>query len=196
MFIRIGKRPDHGFSEPLGLLSDCHRRIEHFLQLLIDTTTRAAGATLTAPQRADLEAALSYFATAAPRHTADEEESLFPRLLACEGEAAAAATETIVRLEKDHLEADRRHIVVDVLVRTWLAEGTLDQDATAELRVHLSSLLAIYRDHIAVEDRHLFPAAARLLSFDQMSEIGAEMAARRGLAPPPARAATAAPHHE
>jgi hemerythrin-like domain-containing protein len=184
MFIHIGKRPDHGFSEPLGLLSDCHRRIEHCLQVLTDTTSRAAGGALSARQRADLEAALKYFATAAPRHTADEEDSLFPRLCASGDVAAKAAMETIARLEKDHVEAERLHIAIHALIVTWLTAGALDQDATAELRVHLSSLRAIYRDHIAIEDLRLFPAAARLLSFDQMAEIGAEMAARRGLAPP------------
>ena len=47
----------------------------------------------------------------------------------------------------------------------------------------LQSVWVIYRDHIAVEDCDLFPAAARLLSPDQMKDIGAEMAARRGLPP-------------
>jgi hypothetical protein len=35
MAIQIGQRPDHDFHEPLGLLSDCHRRIEHFLRVFI-----------------------------------------------------------------------------------------------------------------------------------------------------------------
>lgn len=33
MRITIGTRPDHGFDEPLGPPSDCHRRIEPFLQI-------------------------------------------------------------------------------------------------------------------------------------------------------------------
>ena len=31
MPIQIGQGADHSFDEPLGLLSDCHRRIEQFL---------------------------------------------------------------------------------------------------------------------------------------------------------------------
>ena len=34
MLVRIGQPADHGFDERLGLLSDCHRRIEQFLGLL------------------------------------------------------------------------------------------------------------------------------------------------------------------
>lgn len=80
--IQIGGRPDHGFSEPLGLLSDCHRRIEHFLQLLVKVDLEAAGGQLTLEYRGALEKALRYFETAVLTHTADEEASLFPRLRA------------------------------------------------------------------------------------------------------------------
>ena len=43
MPIQIGQRADHGFDEPLGLLSDCHRRIEHFLRVLSTISADAAG---------------------------------------------------------------------------------------------------------------------------------------------------------
>ena len=32
MGIQIGAKPDSGFDDPIGMLKDCHRRIEHFLQ--------------------------------------------------------------------------------------------------------------------------------------------------------------------
>ena len=66
MPLQIGQRPDHGFTEPLGLLSDCHRRIEHFLRVLLAIDREGAGGPLAAGPRAELEAALTYFATAAP----------------------------------------------------------------------------------------------------------------------------------
>ena len=43
----------------------------------------------------------------------------------------------------------------------------------------LSTLQAIYKDHIGIEDRELFPAAARLLSSSELMAVGLEMAARR-----------------
>jgi hemerythrin-like domain-containing protein len=181
MVIRIGGRPDHGFDEPLGLLSDCHRRIEHFLHVIAVRIGEAAGGALDDRQRADLEASLEYFATAAPRHTADEEESLFPRLRACGDRAAAAALETIERLEGDHADAERRHAAVERILRQWIADGQLDADAVSELNAHVASLQTIYHEHIAIEDTQLFPAAARVLRREELAEIGDEMAARRGL---------------
>jgi hemerythrin-like domain-containing protein len=184
MLLRIGTQPDHGFDEPLGLLSDCHRRIEHFLHVIAVRVREAAGGALTDRQRTDLEASLKYFATAAPRHTADEEESLFPRLRASGDPAAAEALASVARLEREHSEAERRHDAVDRLLRRWMAEGCLAAEAEAELITHVEALQATYRDHIAVEDCELFPAAARLLSAGQLADIGAEMAARRGLPGP------------
>jgi len=81
MLIKIGGHPDHSFDEPLGLLSDCHRRIEHFLHVLELVAARNAHP-MTSAERIDLQTSRTYFATAAPRHTADEEQSLFPRLRA------------------------------------------------------------------------------------------------------------------
>ena len=179
MRIRIGQRPDHDFDEPLGLLSDCHRRIEHFLHVLVALERQAAGGPLTAGQRAGLEASLAYFATAAPKHTADEEESLFPQLKASADAAAAHALDTVARLERDHDEADRHHRAVDTLVRRWLAENGLNDGGVGDLREHLDALETIYREHIAIEDRELFPAASRLLSPSEIRDIGREMAARR-----------------
>jgi iron-sulfur cluster repair protein YtfE (RIC family) len=179
MLLKIGQRSDHGFDQPLGLLSDCHRRIEQFLHVLITLAQQAAGSPLTDPQRAQLDAALTYFSTAAPRHTADEEESLFPRLKQSSDPAAAHALELLSRLEHDHADADRHHQAVAAIGRRWLQQGALQSGEITELRRHLAAVQAIYETHIAIEDRELFPAAARLLSRDEIHDIGSEMAARR-----------------
>jgi hypothetical protein len=44
MPIQIGQPPGHDFDEPLGLLSDCHRRIEPFLHVLVVVDAELAGA--------------------------------------------------------------------------------------------------------------------------------------------------------
>src|SRR5579864_2122594 len=78
MPVQIGAKA-HSFSDPTGLLSDCHRRIEMFLGSL-QRVADAIDRPLTEEARSALESALRYFRESAPKHTADEEESLFPRL--------------------------------------------------------------------------------------------------------------------
>lgn len=182
--IQIGAAPQHGFDQPLGLLSDCHRRIERFLDTLIRAAESAADGALAPGAREGLETALRYFREAAPRHTADEEDSLFPRMLAADDDPrAATAAEVIARLSAQHEAADALHNAVDLLARRWLADGRLDEPDLARLRTHLLQLRAIYEEHIAVEDHNLFPLAASMLDRDALVQVGREMAQRRGLDP-------------
>jgi hemerythrin-like domain-containing protein len=183
MPIQIGQSTAHGFDEPLGLLSDCHRRIEHFLALLVAVHEAGADGPLTPELRRELEAGLTYFANAAPKHTADEEESLFPRLKAAA--PAGSTLDLLKQLEREHEEANRHHDAVDAIGRTWLADGSIDRASAAALRQHLDQLRAMYARHIAVEDRELFPAAAAALSSDDLRAVGREMAARRSVQPGP-----------
>ena len=41
MAIQIGAKPDSGFDDPIGMLKDCHRRIESFLGILCVVVDRA-----------------------------------------------------------------------------------------------------------------------------------------------------------
>ena len=80
MPISIGATQESSFANPIGLLTDCHRRIERFLGVLVRVAAEARGRPLNAERRQAMETALSYFRRAAPLHTADEEEDLFPEL--------------------------------------------------------------------------------------------------------------------
>lgn len=182
MPIQIGRPAEHGFDEPLGLLSDCHRRIERFLGALLIIAKRSRGGTLDAGDRDVLAQCRHYFATAGPRHTADEEESLFPRLRACQDQGARAALATLDSLEADHRDAEERHGRVDALLARWIADGQLSEKDTGNLIADLDALQAIYSRHIAVEDRELFPAAQRSLTSEDLKSVGREMADRRGVA--------------
>jgi hemerythrin-like domain-containing protein len=181
MPIKLGARPDHGFDQPLGLLSDCHRRIERFLDSMIRVLDETGGGALSQAQRDGLEKALAYFATAAPRHTADEEQSLFPRLRQSADPAVAQALAKLDALEADHREAEAGHWAVDRLCRRWLEGKSLPAPEAKRLGELLHGLREMYRRHIAVEDRELFPLAGRVLSPAELAEVGADMARRRGL---------------
>jgi hemerythrin-like domain-containing protein len=135
---------------------------------------------LSAEGRRALEAALGYFANFAPRHTADEEESLFPRLRRCAGPDASAARAELERLEEEHRWGETCHALVDRQVRAWLAAGRVGEQERTTLRQALDYLAAMYAGHIRREEEQLFVLAGRLLDDGQLHEIGEEMRRRRG----------------
>ena len=184
MPIVIGARRESDFTDPIGMLSDCHRRIELFLQALIAISRDAHGGPLSREQKAALETSLKYFREAAPKHTADEEESLFPRLRGIDSPQAQAVLARVDALEADHELAETRHREVESLGQEWLAREQLPRESAARLEELLADLAELYQNHIRIEDTEVFPAAKRLLSLPDKAAVGAEMAARRGVTAP------------
>lgn len=181
MALTIGGKPDSSFDNPIGLLSDCHRRIERFLQQLRLVADEAQGGALSDDHRHALEVALRYFREAAPRHTRDEEDSLFPKMRGHGGQEITQAMAALDRLEADHEAADAAHGEVDQIGQRWLAEGTLPQPDHKRLIDLLHQLTDLYSAHIHLEDTEVFPIAERTLSDDQIKAVGREMAERRGI---------------
>ena len=182
MPVQLGSQPEHGFDEPLGLLSDCHRRIERFLEMLKKVAEQGGADAINDEGRRAVDAALEYFGTAAPRHTADEEESLFPMLRACDSSDARAAMKVVEALEHDHAAASLAHTEIHRLFSLWIDQRFLEPSLHRKLGSLLRELREMYRQHIAVEDRDLFPLAARVLSPAQVAELGRQMAQRRNVA--------------
>lgn len=181
MPVQIGTR-DHDFTDPTGLLSDCHRRIVMFintLQTVADVIDRAA----TEDVRRALESALRYFSQATPKHTADEEESLFPRLRQIPNPEVAAAFSKLQELEEEHRWANPLHREVEQLGEKYLSEGSLSSQEVARFRTAIRDLRSMYERHIGIEDGVVFPLAARLLSEQDKSAIAKEMADRRKVRP-------------
>jgi hypothetical protein len=180
----------YDFSDPTGLLSDCHRRIEMFLgSLAIATQVECP---LDGETTRALESALRYFREAAPKHIADEEESLFPRLRRMDYPELQSALESLDILKNDHRLAISLHDRVDGLGRKCLLDGVLPPAEAKEFSEAISSLKTMYVEHIRIEDTAVFPAAARSLTPSERAAIADEMAARRQIKLvteiPPARA--------
>lgn len=181
MPVSIGAKPSPDFTNPIALLTDCHRRMEHCLAILIRVVNEADGKVISDEQKRALERSLEYFRNAAPRHTADEEESLFPRLRVSNSPDLRSALTEVEKLEADHHRAAKWHDEVDDLCKKWLFAHELGQNDTERLKSALASLDELYRCHIALEDNRLFPLAAAALSISDTTDIGNEMAERRGL---------------
>lgn len=177
MGIQIGAKPDAGFDDPLGMLRDCHRRIERFLEIVCVVVARAHGREMTQEERAAIQAALSYFRAGGVRHTRDEEDSLFPRMRAAGIDPVEL--EKVGGLEHDHRDADHLHAEVDRLYTLWLEKGILEPSDERALGSATNQLKALYSRHIEIEEKQVFPRAAENLDRAAIAEMGQEFRARR-----------------
>lgn len=180
MPVFIGAKRESDFTDPIGMLGDCHGRIVRFLQVLVSISSQVNGAALAPQQRSSMATSLLYFREAAPKHTADEEESLFPRLRRLQTPEIAAVLAKVDSLEEEHACADRHHAEVDRLGQLWLQQGQLSTEDAARFSILVNQLSDLYRRHIGIEDREVFPFAASVLTAVDREAIGSEMAARRG----------------
>jgi len=181
MVVQLGAKPLAGFDRPIDMLIDCHRRIEHFLDVIVRVVELYSNQALDAEARQAITAARHYFANSAPNHTADEEQSLFPRMHSA-GAFEPDTYELLDRLQQDHRTADDLHSRIDRLLDQWLAtEEALSADLLTILRTDVAELQRLYATHIHTEEEQIFPSAAKALNASQLREMGAEMRARRGL---------------
>jgi hemerythrin-like domain-containing protein len=176
MGIQIGAKPDSGFDDPIGMLTDCHRRIERFLNILCVVAERAEGRALTEEEKTAVEAALQYFRVGGKRHTADEEESLFPRL---RNVLDASAFKELDGLEDDHQAAAGLHGAVETLYLHWIAAASLNAEENRVLLSSTERLKHLYAEHIKLEEEIVFPRAAKLLGGETIQAIGEELRNRR-----------------
>jgi hemerythrin-like domain-containing protein len=177
MPVQIGANV-HSFSNPMGLLSDCHRRIEMFLGVL-ETVAKTIDEPLNEETTRGLTAALRYFREAAPKHTADEEESLFPRLRGIHNADVQGTLAHLEELENNHRWATAVHAEVDQLGQEYLSTARLSSDEADKFRAAVGDLASMYKDHIRMEDNVIFPAADRVLSQADRASMAREMADRR-----------------
>ena len=176
MAIQIGAKPDSGFDDPLGMLQDCHRRIERFLNILCMAAEQASGHALNNDEKAAILAALHYFQEGGRRHNADEEESLFPRLRAAQPGSSLA---DLAHLEDDHRRTEQLHQQVEALYRQWIAASALSPAEQAQLLAATAELQRVYTAHIHLEESTVFPHAAQVLTPDAIAAIGSEFLIRR-----------------
>lgn len=162
-----------GFDDPLGVLRACHRRIERQLATLNRLRRHLPEHHADADARAAATAIMRYFDTAAVNHHADEEQSLFPRLVVAAPDVRILARQ----LEREHEALAARWARLRPLLSAIAAR------ASAYLPVKDVELFcAAYAAHIAREEGELLPRAEQVLAAKDLAAIGAEMAARRDIA--------------
>jgi hemerythrin-like domain-containing protein len=161
--------PGSSYEQPFELLSACHDRVDRSLRLLERLLQHLdhGGGRVDETARSAAEDVRRYFNIAAPLHHQDEELHLFPRL------RAAGAVALSERLSAEHRELERQWAALDPMLAT-LPSGPV-------LAKHAGPFIALMREHLRCEDEELLPACLPLLEASELSLMGREMAARRGL---------------
>lgn len=160
---------------PLDHLTACHRRIEDRLAALGCVIPFLNDKREEALQV--ISNALSFFKTNGAWHTADEEESVFPRL------SPSLTTEEnmlLDRLDQEHRRAESLHLELERVVAAMAAESPIAPALADEYAGLVASLTSLYSTHIEVEDSRLMAIGARL-TLGELAAISREMKVRRGL---------------
>jgi hemerythrin-like domain-containing protein len=165
-------------SQPLQLLTECHRRIEYFLEVLRLVVIPTHETDVSPEQAWALTWALRYFREVAPRHTQDEEHSLFPRLRESAVPESMDALAAMDRLEADHLRMEALQRQMESAGRQWVRAGHATRLQRTQMYVWLDELQELYHRHIDVEDTQIMPLALKTLNVGQLRSIAQEMRIR------------------
>lgn len=151
----------------LDRLDQTHRRIIEVLDQLAGMLARLDTQGADDEVRKNARHVADFFASTARRHHLDEEIVVFPTLLASED---VELVQHVRRLQQDHgwLEEDWLNLSPQLEA---LAEGLggLDVDL---LREGVEIFAALYRDHIALEESIVYPAARRREAADEAADLG------------------------
>lgn len=160
---------------PLEMLHACHGKIQKQLDTLQKLAAHLPGHGCDQQAQQAAQGILRYFDTSGQYHHQDEEENLFPTLLALDVPDKGEIKALVERLLAQHAVmfaawSDMRAVLVKI------AEG-VDVPLPDAL---IERLTGSYLPHIQLEETELLPRAARLLDPQQVMELGKCMAKRRG----------------
>ncbi|MEQ1835530.1 MAG: hemerythrin domain-containing protein [Candidatus Nitrotoga sp.] len=162
------------FDNPLEMLLACHGKIQTQCATLRKLLQHLPSHGCDAQAQQAAQAILRYFDTAGQNHHDDEEQDLFPCLLAAQN---AEVHELIARLLDEHKVLDAAWQQLRPLL-LGIAEGR-----ATELDIKSAEhFIQVHDRHISLENAHLLPQAAKLLDNMQLEALGRSMAARRGVA--------------
>ena len=172
------------FHDPLQHLIACHERIEERLQTLerLAPHLRSESEQKRQEARAALDNALDFLERMGALHTADEEESLFPRLLGRECADMELFKELAEMLETQHREKEGVLENLLATVKTLPPSPELPSESQAtKVSVLIDHLASLYRPHIMIENQRLIPLSGEYLKEAELEQMRQEMRNRRGL---------------
>lgn len=167
-------RTSADFSRPMLVLRACHDRIRSECEVLRRLVEHVERHGCDDEARRIVLNVIRYFDSAARVHHEDEEHDLLPRMMSASTlSRGSSLTRMIADIATEHRDMDRSWIEL----RAMLQEVMANQETLDALQV--DRFVKLYRTHIALEESNVFPLAEMLLSYQDLADIGANMARRR-----------------
>ncbi len=166
------------FSKPLETLKACHVRIRAECGKLRNLADRVRDKGCDDEVRQLAAALMRYFDTAARYHHEDEEDDLLPRMMAA---ATIGRGSRLTRLVADIATEHREMEKIWTELRAELQEISAGENLPLDV-LAVDRFVKLYSLHITVEETNVYPLAEMLLSREDLEQIGASMAERRGVA--------------
>lgn len=158
------------------MLMGCHERIRHFSSVARKLAHAQDADTVQVQSAA--KSAYRYFTVALPLHEADENESLHPRLKRAvpPGDLAGPAADAMI---------DQHNAIDELLERLLPLLQLLERnpakqpEVAAEMCAITSRLDDLFREHLELEEKVVFPAIGASLTEADRQSLAAEMQGRR-----------------
>ena len=149
---------------PLEALDQTHREMMQVLGQLRELVVRLDDVGIDPAARAEAKRICAFFSGTARQHHADEETLVFPALVRT---GDAALVQHVLRLQQDHgwLEEDWLELAPQLQA---VAEGYSWYELDT-LRAGVEVFVALYNDHIALEESLIYPEAKRQLDAEAAS---------------------------
>jgi hemerythrin-like domain-containing protein len=155
-------------------LDATHRDIDQHLQVLETLAAAVTAGGLSAEDRRQAQGVLAFFRNEARQHHLDEEKHVFPPLIHSQNTPVADLAQ---RLLQDHGWLEQAWLEIDPsLEAATLGNQWFDPD---EFSHAIQVFLALYRDHMTLEESLAYPEARQRILAQHTPGIGREMAKRR-----------------
>lgn len=162
--------PAPDFSDPIGMLRACHKRMLSHCELLDKLANHLDKNGVDDDARSAAKKVVRYFSTAAVHHHEDEEQDLFPKVV----RSSIKLATVIHELKQDHVKLTAAWKDLEPMLRQPQHIGDTEQ-----FMALAQQFGDAYRRHIATEERDLLDVAQHMLSTEQLQEIGEAMQERR-----------------
>lgn len=177
MLVKIGSRADRAHETSLvALLASCHEKIRAFSALAVALASRddlGDADVIDGCVRCE-----RYFEDALPLHVTDEDESLGPRLR----EVAPDVVYALEAMSSEHAQHVGAVAALCDALRAMRETGS-SPVTRAALYAVASPLERAFAEHLALEERVIFPAISARLSAESQAAIVRELRARRSMPP-------------